>query len=102
TREVAREWILKNIPHGAKILRTHSTPELADTRYRVRVDWWEKYKGMKGKDIAFEFDYLISSSKNYAFQPGLKLLKVFKGKKTELTSFHNPTVYIYKLVANSE
>jgi len=96
TREISKEWVLKNIPKGSSILRTHYTPEFQNSPYRVKVDWWNRYKDMDLENLSFKFDYVISSSPNY-IKGKPEPIAVFIGQKTKLSSFHNPDVYIYEL-----
>ncbi|MFH1540808.1 MAG: glycosyltransferase family 39 protein [Elusimicrobiota bacterium] len=102
TRVTSREWVLKNIPEKAKILRGHFCPEFPKDNYSVTIDWYSKIKNGDFAKIRKDFDYVITSSlhtDSEMFTNNLENYgtKIYEISKKSFGEFQNPTIKIYKL-----
>lgn len=102
TRIIAREWVLKNVTAGSKILRGPFCPEFPNDNYIVKIDWHDKIKNRNFKDILKEFNYVITSSLHTDPEPFTNSLQrtgrvIYEISKESRGEFQNPTIKIYKL-----
>ncbi|MBN1384085.1 MAG: glycosyltransferase family 39 protein [Elusimicrobia bacterium] len=102
TRVIAREWILKNIPGGSKILRGPRCPEFPNDSYLVKIDYDNKIKKGSFKNISKEFDYVITSSLHTDPETFTDSLQkngkvIYEISKESIGEDQNPAIKIYKL-----
>ncbi|MDD5687984.1 MAG: glycosyltransferase family 39 protein [Elusimicrobia bacterium] len=102
TRVIAREWILKNIPAGARILRGPFCPEFPNDNYIVKIDWYDNIKNGSLKDIRKKYDYVVSSSLHDDPESFTGYLKkngevICEISEEAIGEFQNPIIKVYKL-----
>lgn len=111
SRDMARAWVEKNIPHNASIFREEiSTPEVDSSRYAKVGNCWILGEIPVDSLRANGFNYLFFSDgyeNGYIGGDSIKnryeefkkyTIKVFECKwRPKLNTFHSPKIYIAKL-----